>query len=262
MNPKLIALDVDGTLLNDAHQLSENNRKVIQRLVEQGMKLVLCTGRGSPSAVPVMKKLNQRGVMITHNGSSTITTEGEILHEFTFDIQQIAGLIDYCRSRGIHFDLNTSMNMYIEHSPADAVHMYEQFMVNPDLIADAKQLSEPITKFTMFADQATMDLVEKDWPSQSHELRFIRSGDNFIDVMRSDVTKGLALQKLAALWGIDREEIVAMGNYYNDIEMLRFAGRGVAVANSPDEVKLAADEVTVSNNEDAVYHILKEYVSP
>jgi hypothetical protein len=115
-------------------------------------------------------------------------------------------------------------------------------------------------KICIFGSDEQMDQVERDWPDDQQALRFLRSGDCFVDVMRPDVSKGIALMKLAEIWQVDRSEILAMGNYYNDIEMLRFAGIGIAVANSPDEVKQAADEVTVSNNEDAVHVALSKHL--
>jgi hypothetical protein len=257
---KLVALDVDGTLLDDRHRISENNRNAIRRAAELGVKIVLCTGRGAMSTVPVMKELGLSGVMITHNGASVIDMDGNVLYEDPFPVSEVASLIDYCRRRGIHYDLNTSTRMLLDQMPEQAKKMYEAYYATPERVPDVLEVKEPLVKFCMFGEPALMDEVEREWPEGRHELRFIRSGDYFIDVIRPDVTKGKALRKLAEIWRIGREHILAMGNYYNDIEMLRFAGCGVAVANSPDEVKKAADEVTVSNNEDAVYVTLSKHL--
>jgi hypothetical protein len=260
MSIKLIALDVDGTLLDDNHRISANNRDTIRRAAEQGVSIVLCTGRGSMSAKPVMDELGLEGVMITHNGASIMDTKGNVLHEFTFSVREVVDLIHYCRERGIHYDLNTSGNMIIDQLPADAAKMYEAYLAEPEMVHDVLKVNEPLVKFCMFGSQAMMDQVERDWPDDQHELKFIRSGDYFVDVMRPDVSKGIALKKLAEIWQVDRSEILAMGNYFNDIDMLRFAGIGIAVANSPDEVKQAADEVTVSNNEEAVHVALCKHL--
>ncbi len=259
MKFKIIALDVDGTLLDDNHRISERTKQTIHRVSKLGAKIVLCTGRGSISAQPVMEELGLEGVMITHNGASIMNTAGDVLHEYTFRVEEVASLIDYCRSRDIHYDLNTSTRMIIDRLSEDARKMYEDYLASPDMVEDALRVEDKLVKFCMFADKPIMDEVEKEWQAKRHPFRFIRSGDYFIDVMLPGVTKGRALQKLAELWGVKREEIVAMGNYFNDIDMLEYAGIGVAVGNSPDLVKEVADEVTVTNNEDAVHVTLSKH---
>jgi len=87
----------------------------------------------------------------------------------------------------------------------------------------------------------------------------LRSGDFFIDLMHKDASKGAALQKLAEKRGIPAENVMAIGNYYNDITMLTYAGLGVAMDNSPLDVKAAADAVTASNNEEGVKRALEKY---
>ncbi|MNR51961.1 Sugar phosphatase YidA [compost metagenome] len=87
----------------------------------------------------------------------------------------------------------------------------------------------------------------------------IRSGDLFIDVMSPEANKGNALKALAATLEVDPEVIMAIGNYYNDLEMMAFAGLGIAVENSPDGVKEAADAVTSSNNDEGVHEAIRKY---
>ena len=259
MNIKIIALDVDGTLLNDKHQISDNTKRTIRRVSKLGARIVLCTGRGAISAQPIMKELELEGVMITHNGASIMHTSGEILYENTFRVDDVRSLIEYCRRHDIHYDLNTSTKMIVDRMSDQARSTYRDYLAEPEMVEDVLHVDEALVKFCIFADKEEIDEVEKDWPPSRHPLHFIRSGDYFIDVMKPNVTKGGALYKLAELWGVKREEILAMGNYFNDIDMLQTAGIGVAVNNSPDQVKKAADEVTVSNNEEAVHVTLSKY---
>jgi hydroxymethylpyrimidine pyrophosphatase-like HAD family hydrolase len=106
-----------------------------------------------------------------------------------------------------------------------------------------------------------MDATQDEWARWSYGLLMNRSDRTFIDLQHPEATKGLALKRLAELRGLNRREVLAIGNYYNDIGMLQYAGWGVAVANSPEEVRRAADEVTVSNNEDAVAVVLERLLS-
>jgi Cof subfamily protein (haloacid dehalogenase superfamily) len=110
-------------------------------------------------------------------------------------------------------------------------------------------------KVTLYdEDPAVLDAFESqfkaDWSDD--ELAMVRSGDYFIDFMRPNVNKGMALKTYAEAKGLVREQVVAIGNYNNDIEMLTYAGMGIAVANATSEVKQVSDLVVASNNDDGV----------
>jgi hydroxymethylpyrimidine pyrophosphatase-like HAD family hydrolase len=117
-----------------------------------------------------------------------------------------------------------------------------------------------MVKISIYGLKEVLDEVEIEWLEWRHELQSVRSGDYFIDVQHLHATKGKALEQMASLRGIPREQILAIGNYYNDIGMIAYAGWGVAMDNSPPEVKTEADEVTVSNNEDGVALVFEQRV--
>lgn len=262
MNYSILALDVDGTLLNDDYELTEATKKAIRHVHEKGTRIVLCTGRGPINAIPILEELGLEGVLITHNGAATVQSPGkQVLHEYAFEVQQLGGLIRYCRERRIHFDVCTAFGMYADVIGPDAVKMYDKFMLMPEKMDDLLALHEPIVKFTLFGPEEEMDRVERDYAGLKlpEGLHYIRSGALFIDVMSLEASKGKALAQLAKQWHVPKERIIAMGNYYNDVEMLQYAGLGIAMANSPEPVKAAADAVTASNNEDGVAAALKHY---
>jgi hypothetical protein len=208
-----------------------------------------------------MDELGLSGILITHNGAATVTSvDRKVLHEFSFQIEQIAQIIEYCRERNIQFDLNTPFEMYVEQMSASAKEMYKAFFIEPVMVEDIMQLSTPFVKFTCFGTTEQIDGIMKDWEQLDLGLRIIRSGDFFIDIMQPEVNKGKALKVLADSMHIPAEQIIAIGNYYNDIEMIQFAGLGVAMENSPDAVKEAADFVTLSNNEDGVHFAIQKFL--
>ncbi|SDF65917.1 hypothetical protein SAMN04488542_114110 [Fontibacillus panacisegetis] len=263
MNYKLIALDVDGTLLNDDHVLSSGTAEVIKMIADQGTEFVLCTGRAPVNSIPYMKQIGLEGYVITHNGAATVnvTTE-EIVHEFALNPFGLDPYMDYCRKNNIHFDVNTTFAIYVEGVAGlsqEALDMYHKFMMEPEDLPGWADFSEPIVKFTVTGSMEQMDKVYSDWSQWEQEFNMLRSGDFFIDLMHKDSSKGSALQKLAAVRGIPAEQVMAIGNYYNDLTMLTFAGLGVAMDNSPLEVKAAADNVTASNNEEGVKLALQKY---
>jgi Cof subfamily protein (haloacid dehalogenase superfamily) len=259
MKYAMIVLDVDGTLLNDDHELTETTKRSLRAVNESGLHIVLCTGRGPSNAIPILEQLGMEGVLITHNGAATVQTpERIVLNEYSFTITELKPLVYYCREHDVHFDANTAFDMYLEKMGPIETSMYDKFMLKPLNIPDLLALEKPVVKFTMFGEPAQMDTVEAHLGEDClpSELHFIRSGTHFIDVMSTEASKGKALELLSRSWGIPRESILAMGNYYNDIEMIQFAGMGIAMDNSPDAVKAAADTVTLSNQEDGVHAAL------
>lgn len=258
MKFQLIALDVDGTLLNDRHEVTPRVKAAVVAASRGGAEIVLCTGRGSTSALPVLKELGLEGTMITHNGASIVdSASGKVIHETGISPGLAEKYIAYLRERRIHFDMNTSFDLYVNQLEEHVAVVYENMYARPILREAELGLPENTVKLSVYAPKEVLDEVESDWRKWTHSLQFIRSGDNFIDIQHPEATKGKALEKLAEMRGVPREKVLAIGNYYNDLGMISFAGLGVAMGNSPAEVKAAADKVTLSNNEDGVAVVLE-----
>lgn len=260
MKYRLIALDVDGTLLNDNYELTEATKQAVRAVHQAGAAIVLCTGRSPLNALPVLEKLELTGTLITHNGAATVRSHDRaIVHQAAFSPRELNPFITYARSRGLHMDVCTSFQMYVEHVTDAAARMYGKYMLQPEKIDDLTALDAPVVKFTVFGESPLLDDVMADWDHSGSGLSHIRSGDYFIDVMQPGVSKGMALERLAKSLGIERAAIMAIGNYYNDVDMMTYAGLGVAMDNSPDGVKQMADDVTSSNNRDGVAEALVKH---
>lgn len=263
MTYKLVAIDVDGTLITDEHELTKGTIEVIQRLSKQGVEIVLCTGRAPKMAIPLMEEIGLEGYAITHNGAATIDVKsGAIVHEFPMKTEYFAKYINYCHNNGIHFDISTTNEVYVEHlSQLDDFkkEMYQKFLMQPKQLPSFDQIQEPIVKLMTAGTIEQMDELSKEWPTWSDNFNILRSGQFFVDMMDRNASKGNALKALAQSRGIPAEQVMAIGNYYNDITMLTFAGLGVAVDNAPTEVKAAANVITATNNDEGVMLALKKY---
>lgn len=261
MTYRLIALDVDGTLLNDDHVLTEKNKEAVREAGRAGSSIVLCTGRSPSNTFDIMEQLGLEGTVICHNGGATVRSGDQaVIHEFGFTMEDLIPLIAYCRENGFHYDANPVYGIYIDHLTPEIEAMYEKFGIKAQFMKDITVMKDPIVKFTLSGDPELMDRTERNWAEIGCPLTPIRSGERFIDVIHPEATKGNALRVLAKSLDIPREEVMAIGNYYNDIEMIRFAGLGIAMDNSPEPVKQAADTVTSSNNESGVAAAIRKYV--
>ncbi|MBN3522762.1 Cof-type HAD-IIB family hydrolase [Paenibacillus apiarius] len=263
MNYRIVALDMDGTLLHDDHSLSAKNADTIREVASQGIEIVLCTGRSPISTLPYLDELGMEGIVITHNGAATVASKGRrVLHQFEIEPMGLEPYIRYCREHGVHFDINTAFDLYVdklEGLTPEMHDLYGQFLIKPKQFPGWEGLKDVPLKLTMSGLKDQMDEVEKELKLWKHEHNFIRSGDYFIDIMHRDATKGSALRELADMRGIPREQVLAIGNYFNDMTMIQFAGMGIAMDNSPLEVKAAAQDVTLSNNEDGVHEALRKH---
>jgi hydroxymethylpyrimidine pyrophosphatase-like HAD family hydrolase len=199
--------------------------------------------------------------MLNHNGGVIARTEPlQMIRQENFELSLIAPILDYCRSAGVHFDLCTAFSLYCETLSPYEKEMYDAFLLTPVMVANVLSVQEPPVKLTLFGPEPVMDAAERFCQTISHPLRMIRSDRRFIDFMLPGVNKGSALAALCARYGIAASEVLAIGNYFNDQEMIAFAGVGVAMANSPDALKVAADDVTHSNNEEGVYYAIQKYM--
>jgi Cof subfamily protein (haloacid dehalogenase superfamily) len=260
MKYKLIALDVDGTLLNDEYQLTDKTKYAVKRANEAGAQIVLCTGRAPQNTIPLLAELGLDGIVITHNGAATVQSkDNSVLHHIAFHASEITPFIEYCRLHHAHLALCSPLELYVEELNEASKAMYEKFKIEPIITNDATKLDISMVKLSAYSDQNTMDQIEADWRAMHSPLSIIRSGHRFIDIMHKEASKGHALRRLAEDAGITKEEIMAIGNYYNDSEMIIYAGLGIAMDNSPEPVKLQANATTASNNEDGVYHAIMKY---
>lgn len=261
MKYKLVALDVDGTLINDEYRITERTSATIREVSRQGARIVLCTGRAPASTLPLLSELGLEGAVITHNGAATVDSSGpELLHQYAFETDRVERLIEFCRAEGVHLDVNSTFSLYVEQLSEEAREAYRKFYIEPILVEDLRQVREPLVKITMYAGKDVLDRLLAAWPEIGDPmLRPIRSDEYFIDLMHVQASKGNALKALAESWGIAPEGIIAIGNYYNDLDMLQYAGIGIAMGNAPDDVKKSADFVTATNNEDGVHLALERY---
>lgn len=259
MFKKIIAIDVDGTLLNDDHEVSSLTLDVLQKAQELGCCIMLASGRGPQNGLPVMDQLGIEGWMITHNGAVTVDSKTkEVINRFPFSIEQVRSVIEYAREHRIHFDVCDDFDHFVEGMSDMAAGMYRQFGIKPISIPTADDWKDPIVKLTLCGEAEQLDRVMEQFGDRFADLNVIRSGIQFIDISHGQASKGSALREVCKRYEISRDEVIAFGNYFNDVDMIQFAGLGVAMDNSPKGVKAAADRVAPSNNDNGVAKVLTE----
>jgi Cof subfamily protein (haloacid dehalogenase superfamily) len=263
---KLVALDLDDTLLNAEFEISPRNREAIRRVVEQGIGVTIATGRMYRSALRYARELAidlplilYQGAMIREAASGNMLHYRPVPRDLTVEVLRLAAAENY------HLNLYIDDQLFIGQETEES-RLYQAIAPIPvqpvgDLCAFlTRQAMEPTKLSIINLDGRLPDLELFLKSKYAGRLTVMQSRPYFLEITSVEATKGQALKHLAELQHIRMDEIVAIGDNYNDLDMLRMAGMGVAMANAPAAVKEAADLITASNLEDGVALFLERYI--
>lgn len=266
MTIKLIAIDIDGTLLNEKNELAPATISAIQDAKAQGIKVVLCTGRPLTGVSPYLKKLGLSGddqYAITYNGSVAQTLSGKVLINHSLSNDDYIDLEALSRKLKVHFQIETPDYIYTANKDISAYTIYESYLVSMLIrYRSTDEMPQDLTiSKAMFVDDE--DKITAAWQAmpQAFKDKFyvVQSMPFFIEVMNKQASKGNALSELADQLGFTADDIMTLGDQGNDLTMIEYAGLGVAMGNAIDEVKAAANAVTLTNAEDGVAAAIRKY---
>ncbi|MDZ5710966.1 Cof-type HAD-IIB family hydrolase [Jeotgalibacillus haloalkalitolerans] len=266
MTYKMIVLDMDDTLLQDDHSISEENAAALMKAQEKGVKVVLASGRptfGMWDAANELRLADYGSYILSYNGANIFNAKTkELLFESTLSPETVHHLYDLSRRENV--GIQTYVNEAILTPEDNEFTQIESTLTGLPvaLTDDFKQaVKEPVVKVLMLKEGSVLEKVEQKLKEElAGTLSVYRSKPYFLEFTEHGVTKGTSLEQLAKKLEIDRSEIIAVGDSYNDLEMIKFAGLGVAMDNAPDDIKEAADFVTRSNMEHGVAHVVEKYL--
>ncbi|MGV3010567.1 Cof-type HAD-IIB family hydrolase [Streptococcus thoraltensis] len=270
LNPKikLVAIDMDGTLLNDAKQLTEENKEAIRKARQAGVHIVICTGRPKSGILPYAKELRlEDDYVIANNGSWLFkTNDWSTLASHSLSREALQHVVAI-------FDDTPGINLVFFTQEANYVLGRELY---PAVIRDAEiensklyhttfeaflDLDIPVAAAVFMGEESVMDAFEARADAiLSEKVATVRSLDYAYEALPVGVNKGRGLKDLAEDLKLSPEEIMVLGDGNNDLEMFDFAGISVAMANASEEVKAHTDFVTNSNQESGVAKAIYEHV--
>lgn len=275
MNIKLLALDVDGTLLNSQFQVSEANRRAIQETVTRGVVVVLVTGRRFVIARPIAQELGLATPLISHNGALTKNSQTlDVLDYHPLSAALARRAVEVGRSVGADMvgcydpaglgravfeavsEDNVRLRRYLERAPL----VIEEV---PDLLAYIRE--DPIQVMSSGPCAKMERLIEVLTSRLGRDVKILKTAYpqkdlTIVDVVASDCSKAAALAAVVARYGLSRQEVMAVGDNHNDLEMLAFAGLGVVMGNAEDYMKNLGYDVTNSNDEDGVAEAIRRFI--
>jgi Cof subfamily protein (haloacid dehalogenase superfamily) len=261
---KLVAIDMDGTLLTPELDISKDTVETVRSVIEKGVVITLSTGRMYPAALPFAKMLQLDVPIITCNGALTkCSRTGKVYDIKNIDIQHTSEILKYCLDEGLSVSIYDNDEIFIEKN-SENIDIHEEIdMVEPKAIDDlGKVITNSVIKI-MFNSRDKYKLefhARKLHEMYNEKLNFYFSLPYFVEIVHKNANKRNALENLSKNMNIKREEIIAIGDNFNDLDMIKYAGLGVAMGNAPQYMKNEADLVTRSNDEDGVRYVLEKFI--
>ncbi|MDQ0256950.1 HAD superfamily hydrolase (TIGR01484 family) [Evansella vedderi] len=238
---KLIALDMDGTLLKDNHEVSPANRKAIKVAKEQGIHIVLSTGRSILSCKEYADSLELDSYLVTVNGSEIWDTQGNLIDQNPIDAELIEMLWDLKMKHNTQYWAISSEKVWRDDFPTDIQ-------------------SQNWLKFGFHFEDAKIQKEVTELLTKHEALEVSNSSPTNLEINAAGINKGFALEKVCNWLDITMDNVMAVGDSLNDIVMIKEAGVGVAMGNAQQKVKDAANWVTSSNNDDGVARAIEKFI--
>ncbi len=265
---KLVAIDLDGTLLNDKKEISTRNQAALKKAKALGVKVVITTGRPLRGIRPFLKtlELEETGdYSITFNGGLVQKNDtGQVMDKAALSFTEVKELIELARFLDLPLDILSDDIVLQVTTSKEHRSIYDQ--LNPLLIFESVAESELVAERLYnkavvaypegFLDQQIALIPE----TVQDRFEVIKSRKNLLEFMPKGIDKAYGISLLIKQLGIKPDEVMAFGDEENDLPMIEFAGVGVAMGNAIAAVKAAADLITVTNEKDGVAKVIEDLI--
>lgn len=284
---KLVAIDLDGTMLNQYGIITEKTKKAISKAQEKGVEVMIASGRAITSVKRFSKEINSNKYFISGNGAITYDIKNnKILYENILSKTKALKIIKICEENSIYYNVYTENGIIAKNLSYNTLYYYKDNLTKPDenrthinIVENVydyfEQREEKILKIMICDEHKTVfnsivrklkELSEIEVLEVSHMSRkIIKQGTDeialeyfYTEVSAKDVDKWNALEEIIVLMNISKEEVVTIGDNANDLKMITNAGLGVAMGESAPYVKQSADIIAPTNDEDGVAIILNK----
>ncbi|MBM7614405.1 Cof-type HAD-IIB family hydrolase [Alkaliphilus hydrothermalis] len=273
MNYKMVVLDMDGTLLNSQSQVCNVAEDVLKESVKRGIIVAIATGRIFTSARAYAELLGIEAPIIACNGAlirNHITNE--VIYQNEVKKEDALKVIEICQEHDVYFHFYDQENLYVEKERVDYLleHYWGgrrkkgseniQFQELENALAYVAGNDVEILKFVLVDHRPERLVKIRKVLENIPTIEVDKSWHNNLEVMNQGVSKGKAIKQLGEILGIEKDDIIAFGDNYNDLSMKDYSGAFVAMGNSDDAIKEIATYVTTSNDENGVAEGIKKYV--
>ncbi|CEG26075.1 Cof-type HAD-IIB family hydrolase [Bacillus sp. B-jedd] len=260
----LIALDLDGTLLTDDKVISEKTKAVLMKAKEQGHVVMISTGRPFRSSEPYYHELMLDTPIVNFNGAFVhhpLNSSWGIYHS-PLDVKVAKDIVEACRSYTFHNIIAEIMDdVYFHYHDEKLLDIFS--FGNPKITSGdlAEYLQDSPTAMLIHTDEEHVKTIRShlsDVHAEVIDHRRWADPWHVIEIVKSGINKAVGVKRVADYFGIPSQRVIAFGDEDNDLEMIEFAGRGVAMGNAISQLKTLANEITLTNEEDGIGVYLEE----
>ncbi|WP_201714532.1 Cof-type HAD-IIB family hydrolase [Rossellomorea arthrocnemi] len=281
----LIATDMDGTLLNENQEISEANKQAILDAQQQGIEVVVATGRSYEEARYVIQEAGISCDIVCANGAEVRNKQGEIIYQAGIESARAKEIASVLKETGIYFEIYTDQGTYTENYEMGVELIVDIFTTaNPGISEEQvrqsarerfekghiklvddygvlfEDASKLVYKFLVFSFDDKQLALANEKLNELSGIAISSSGKENIEVNSLEAQKGVALEKLLKDRGLSGENAMAMGDNLNDMSMMKVVGRPVAMGNALDQVKEFCPFITSTNKEDGVAKAIQEVI--
>jgi Cof subfamily protein (haloacid dehalogenase superfamily) len=264
---KLIAIDLDGTLLNSQHQISERTEKALNAAIAQGVQIILATGKTFTSGVHIVEKLKLNSPAIFMQGTISYNSDGSLRHQLTLDSSVARQVITFAEDRDYIVAAYSGKRILVRklHPRVEELTtLYHEPL--PEAVGSLQNVLDSLTVNKLLlvkpGDGRAINALRWQLKMQINgAARLVSAGiPDMLEILPTGASKGAALKTLIKDLGVASENVMALGDAENDIEMIQLAGIGVAVGNASQVLKDAADVVVADHNSDGVAEAIERFV--
>ncbi|MDR0649205.1 MAG: Cof-type HAD-IIB family hydrolase [Synergistaceae bacterium] len=260
---KLIATDLDGTLLDSTGRIPERNLRALREAMARGVAATICTGRMLRSARQFAEQIGINIPLVCYNGAMLAQPDGHPAWSLTLDMGLAKELLAMCLERRVHVQSYVGDDLYVRDADAAVFRDYvKYFGVSGSVVGDDifNPPASPTKLLAMAETEEGAIALEGDLKERFGDAIYVtRSLGTFVEMLNPEVNKANALRRLADDLGVAMNDVMAIGDGENDIEMIKSAGVGVAMENGADKIKSVADCIAPTNDENGVAWAIERY---
>lgn len=262
---KLIALDLDGTLNNSKKIITNKTKDALIKAQQLGVKVVLASGRPTAGLYREAEVLNMKeynGMFLSYNGAKVVEyTTNKCIYEKALSSEDTHKMLKHLKKFSVNVMVTSGEYLLVE--DIDGYKSEYEARLNNLKLKQVDDLDKYVdfqpNKILISAEPEYLALVADEIKEPfGDRLSIYFSTPFYLEVMANNIDKAQALDKIAKHLGIESDEVIAFGDGHNDIPMIEYAGLGVAMANAVDDLKAAANEITLSNDDDGIAYILSK----
>lgn len=287
---KLIAIDIDGTLLDSYGSIGKETKEGLIKAKEKGVEIVLASGRPIKSTMSIAKELGIDNYIISGNGSIVLDVKkDELIFEGFLDKEEVFRVAKFCEDNSIYYNVYTTEEIICGQIKYNTIFYHTENTYKPadkktdiNLVDNTyryiKSLKDPKFLKITIADESEKifsNIIKKLKENENLTIldtsymsrKIIRQGSFnveinyfYTEITRKNINKWVGIEALINKLGIKKEKVIAIGDNFNDTEMIENAGLGVAMENASDDIKRLADYVTSTNDDEGVLNVINKYI--